>query len=73
MMCRYFNFSRHCGAIPNCTESLDDPFFVRKGRCVFIVSGCHFSFRKKSNQKELVAAQFSVKGCTVANVVLSEN
>jgi hypothetical protein len=32
-----------------------------------------FLSARKSNQKELVAAQFSMKGCGMANVVLPEN
>lgn len=32
-----------------------------------------FLSARKSNQKELVAAQFSINGCGMAGVVLSEN
>jgi hypothetical protein len=32
-----------------------------------------FLSARKSNQKELVAAQFSIKVCATANVVLPEN
>jgi hypothetical protein len=32
-----------------------------------------FSLKKKRTKEKVVAAQFSMKGCGVANVVLSEN
>jgi hypothetical protein len=42
---------------------------------VMIVSGCTFSFsaNEKVPKRKLVAAQFSIKGCGQANVVLPEN
>jgi hypothetical protein len=50
------------------------PFFIRNVS-VFMNHQWMSLFlsARKSNQKELVAAQFSIKGCAVASFVLSEN